>query len=66
MVTLYSTDCPRCKVLEQKLTAANIEFNINKDINILIEKGFSSAPALEVNGEFLDFKKAVDWVKEQN
>ena len=61
-VTMYSTNCPRCKVLAQKLMDANIEFNISDDVDEMIRRGFRSAPVLEVNGEAMDFATAVKWV----
>lgn len=63
MVTLYSTGCPKCQVLEKKLTKDGIEFSISDDIDELIEKGFMSAPILKVNDKFLEFKDAINWLK---
>ena len=65
MITLYSTHCPKCIVLEKKLEAKNIEFTLVEDQDLMIEKGFMSAPILEVDGEAMDFTKAVKWVNEQ-
>ena len=62
MVTLYSTGCPRCKVLEAKLKQKNVEFTVCNDVNIMEEKKISSVPCLGVDEEILDFGKAVKWV----
>jgi len=62
MITLYTTHCPRCIVLEKKLTAKGIEFEICEDQDLMVEKGFMSAPMLEVDNEVLDFTKAVAWI----
>lgn len=64
-IILYSTDCPKCHVLEKKLESKGIKFNIEKDINVMEEKGFMSAPMLEIDGEIKDFNDAVVWVNEQ-
>ena len=64
-VILYSTNCPRCNVLEKKLSDAKVDFNVTNDIKKIIEKGFRTAPVLEVDGEFLDFKNAIEWVNKQ-
>lgn len=61
-VVLYSTGCPKCKVLEAKLDAKKIEYNVVTDVSVMESKGFMSVPMLEVNGEVMDFKKANDWV----
>ena len=61
MVVLYSTNCPKCKALEKQLNKSKIEYEVVTDRNIMIEKGFASAPQLEVNGEIMDYNTAVRW-----
>lgn len=61
-VTLYSTGCPKCKVLVTKLDSKNINYNVISDINVIISKGIDSVPVLEVDNKLMDFKTAVDWV----
>jgi len=67
-VKLYSTKCPRCIVLEKKMQQKGIEFELitDFDVQVLIDKGFKSAPILEVDGECMEFTKANEWIKEQN
>ena len=62
-VTLYSTGCPQCKVLKQKLDEAGVEYNIIGDIDLMLSKGLTAAPVLEVDGEMMSFKQACDWLK---
>lgn len=64
-VTLYTTHCPKCKVLEKKLNSKNINYNEVTDTNIMIAKGFTSTPMLEVDGTIMDFAEANKWVNEQ-
>lgn len=66
MVTLFSTNCPRCKVLERKLTAAGIEYAVNYDIQEVIDAGFKSAPILKVDNKYYNFKEGVDWINNEN
>lgn len=61
MVVLYSTNCPKCKALEKQLNKSKIEYEVVTDRNVMIEKGFASAPQLEVNGEIMDYNTAVRW-----
>ena len=61
-VTLYSTGCPKCKVLITKLDSKNINYNVVSDINVIISKGINIVPVLEVDNNLMDFKTAVDWV----
>ena len=65
MITLYSTDCPKCRVLETKLIMNDIDFEINKDVDEMEKLGIMSAPVLSIDGKLLQFKEAVDWVNEQ-
>lgn len=64
-VILYSTHCPRCKVLELKLQQKGIDYEENNNVEEMTAKGFKEAPKLEVDGAIMDFKQAVDWIKEQ-
>lgn len=62
---LYSTNCPKCKVLEKKLQLKNIDFEVKdskEDIDYLISLGYESAPVLEVGGTFYKFEDAVKLV----
>ena len=62
MINLYTTNCPRCKVLESKLKQTGREFNIINDVEKIIEKGFTHAPILEVDGKFMDYSEAFAWI----
>ena len=64
-VILWSTHCPRCKVLEVKLKQKNIEFEENTNVEEMTAKGFKEAPKLEIDGAVMDFKEAVEWLKGQ-
>lgn len=64
-VIFWSTHCPRCKVLELKLKQKGIEFEENNSVEEMTANGFKEAPKLEVDGVVMDFKQAVDWLKEQ-
>ena len=61
-VTLFTTHCPKCKVIEKKLAQKNIEYEMVEDINIMKEKGFKSLPMLEVDDQVFNFIEANKWV----
>lgn len=63
-VILYSTHCPKCNILEKKLDSENIKYATVTDADVMIEKGFKSAPILEVDGVVKTFKEAIDWLEE--
>ena len=46
-IVLYSTGCPKCNVLIQKLNNAGVEYTISQDIDELIARGFNSVPVLQ-------------------
>lgn len=59
---LYTTHCPKCAVLASKLQDKNIPYTEVTDIETMKQKGFMSVPYLEVKGQILNFKEAIDWV----
>lgn len=63
-VTLYSTHCPKCLVLEQKLKAKNIKYEEVNDVSAMLDLGFKQAPILKVDNSFLAFADAVRWINE--
>ena len=66
MITLFSTGCPKCRVLEQKLNAKNIDFIKSSDIQEVIDQGFMSVPVLKIDDKYYDFKQGVDWINNEN
>lgn len=65
MITLYSTGCPKCTILEKKLHEAGVDYKICEDKDLMIQKGFDFMPVLEVNGQIMNFGEAVKWVNNQ-
>lgn len=65
MITLYSTHCPKCTVLEKKLNDAKIEYEICDDRELMVQKGFDFMPVLDVDGQTMGFAEAVKWVNER-
>lgn len=63
-IMLYSTGCPKCKVLKQKLTSKNIPFEENNSIEEMTELGISQVPVLRVDDTFYDFTAANKWVND--
>ena len=57
-VTLYTTHCPKCNVLTTKLKSKGVDYEE------ITDKGFMSAPMLEVDGKIMTFVEAIKWVNE--
>lgn len=64
MILMYTTHCPKCKVLAEKLNKVGIKFEECEDMNILVSKGFKQVPMLEVEGKMLTFMEAIKWASE--
>ena len=64
-ITLYSTGCPKCKVLETKLRNNHIGYRTITDRDEMLQKGFTKVPILEVDNNFLDFYRANNWINER-
>lgn len=63
MIILYSTNCPKCKVLETKLKQQNIDFILETDLTKMMNMGYMEAPLLEINNEIYNFSQAIKWLK---
>lgn len=63
MTTLYSTNCPKCFMLEKTLDKNKIDYDKVTDMTIMINKGIMEAPTLEVNGDLYNFEKALQWAE---
>ena len=61
-IVLYTTGCSKCRILKGKLDAAEIKYTQVEDVDLMIARGMMTAPMLEVNGEIMDFAKAINWV----
>lgn len=69
MIRLYTTHCPKCKIVELKLKQANIEYDEIDDVDIVVSTGKAnnilSAPILEVDGKYYNFSDAITFLKGQ-
>jgi len=59
---LYSTNCPKCKVLETLLNRDNIDYVVTTDVSSLIDEGIASAPVLEIKLTFDEARKYLSYV----
>lgn len=62
-VTLFSTGCPKCNVLKQKLDESGVQYEVCSDTDKMMELGFLAAPVLQVGEEYMDFLKAIQWLR---
>ena len=64
-IILYSNGCPKCRVLEAKLTAKNISYVKNENVSEVADMGFQSLPVLKLGDRHLSFVEANAWVNSQ-
>lgn len=64
-VVLYSTGCPKCRVLEAKLNEKHIQYEVNGSVDDMEALGLMELPALDVDGELYNFVTAVKWANSQ-
>lgn len=65
MIVMYSTNCPKCKILEKKLNEKQIEYNLVTDVDEMIKLGIDTAPMLSKDDKLLGFREAIEWVNKQ-
>ena len=64
-IVLYSTHCPRCTVLEKKLEAKGIKFEVETSVDDMLALGITQVPMLRVDDKLLNFAEANTWVNNQ-
>lgn len=62
---LYSTGCPKCRVLKKKLMDKGLAFEENTSIDDMERLGFTELPILCIDGNAYEFPAAVQWVNAQ-
>lgn len=64
-VILFTTHCPKCKVLEAKLKQKNIVYEECDDMQKMKSFGIASAPILKVGEDVFDFNHAIQWINKR-
>lgn len=66
MITLYSTNCPKCKRLESKLNELGKEYILIEDMDEVLKFGeehnIRSAPILVVDDKIMEFSEAYHYL----
>lgn len=62
MIILYSTGCPKCRILEKKLDEKGIKYSVETDVDEMVRLGFMELPQLKVDDKILNFTEAVSWI----
>ena len=63
-IILYSTGCPKCKVLETKLQNKGIYYTKNSSISDMTDLGISAVPVLRIGDVYFSFSEAIKWLND--
>ena len=61
-IVLYTTHCPKCRILETKLKAKGVQYVEVTDEAIMQEKNIEFLPILEVDETLMDFVAANNFI----
>ena len=61
-VKIYTTGCPRCKILEKKLKDQGVLYEEITDVDKMISLGIDSVPVMVYNGVRYDFVEAIQLI----
>lgn len=64
-LVLYSTGCPKCRVLKKKLSDKGLTFKENSSVDDMEKLGITEVPVLSIDGKLLEFSAAIQWVNNQ-
>ena len=63
-VVMYSTGCPKCKILKKKLDEKKVVYEEEADVEKMKSKGINRVPVLEVDGKLFSYSEAVKLVND--
>ena len=62
-ITLFSTGCPQCQILESKLQDKGLDYTIINDIEKMKQLGMTRVPILQIDdGPLMDMSTANKWI----
>ena len=62
-ITLYTTRCPKCAIIKQRLDSAGVQYNTVDNTDAMAAIGIKSVPMLRVDSKMLTFSEAIQWLK---
>jgi len=63
--TIYSTGCPRCRVLKAKMEQKGWKYEECLDVEKMREMGIQSVPMLAVDDRLMTFEEAIKFINER-
>lgn len=65
-VILYSNHCVKCNILKELLDKNKVKYSIEDNIEKLKNLGFTHMPMLGVDGKYLNYKDAYNYLSGGN
>lgn len=62
---LYTTHCPKCRILQKKLNDKSIDFQVCEDVQKMKQLNINSVPTLSYNGNMMSFYDAIKFVNQK-
>ena len=66
---LFTTNCPKCKVVEAKLNEKRVDYTKIDDVDLVIKKGLeqniAQAPFMLIENKYLSFMEILSWLEEK-
>ena len=63
-VIMYTTGCPKCKILKKKLDEKKVEYEEEIDVEKMKSMGIDRVPMLSVDGKLLSYLEAVKLIND--
>ena len=61
-VILYTTHCPKCRVLKEKLDMCDIDYNECNDVEVMRQLNITHVPVLSIAGTLYEYKQAINLI----
>ena len=61
-VKLYTTHCPKCKILEERLNEKKVKYEVIDNIDELQKMNFKSVPNLEIDGKIYNYLDSIKYL----
>lgn len=61
-VKLYTTHCPKCKILEERLNEKKVKYEVIDNIEELQKMNFKSVPNLEIDGKIYNYLDSIKYL----
>ena len=61
-VKLYTTHCPKCKILEERLNEKKVKYEVIDNIEELQKMNFKSVPNLDIDGKIYNYLDSIRYL----